>query len=62
MHGGDEPALELDGGHVRFQRSGSGADEGISEFALELGRELPAGAQSIEVGGVRIARLATSGR
>ncbi len=62
VRGGDEPVLELDGAYVRFEHSGSAAGEGISEFALALERDLPAGAQSIDVGGVRIARLGTAGR
>ncbi len=58
---GEPPVLELAGAHVRFEHSDSAAGEGISEFAFELERELPAAAQSIDVGGVRIARLAAAG-
>ena len=61
VSGGDQPALELDGADVRFEHAAAPAREGIREFRFELERELPGGADSIEVGGVRIARLGTAG-
>ncbi len=61
VRGGEVPVLELDGGRVRFERSHSAAQEGISEFEFELEAELPMDARSIEVGGVQITRLPAAG-
>jgi Glyoxalase-like domain len=55
--GGDEPALRVDGGTVRFQTAAGKHAEGLAEIALELPNELPGGAETIELGGVRLRRV-----
>jgi hypothetical protein len=49
--------LGLDGAAVRFEPAPAGSPEDICEIALELPHELPGGASSIRIGGVRITRL-----
>jgi len=58
--GAGEPMLALDGGVVRFERADGEAAEGLSEIAVELPaeRELPGGGEVVELGGVRLRRLA----
>ncbi len=51
---GEEPLLRLDGADLRFQAAPDERGEGLVELALELPRELPAGAGKTEVGGVRL--------
>jgi glyoxalase-like protein len=51
------PALELDGGEVRFAPAASEHEEGLVEIALALERELPGGALAVEIGGVRLRRV-----
>jgi hypothetical protein len=51
------PLLRLDGGEVRFAAAASEPEEGLVEIALELLHELPGGADTIEVGGVRLRRV-----
>jgi len=55
--GGERPVLGLDGGEVRFEAAASESAQGLVEVALELPRELPGGAQQIELGGVRLLRV-----
>jgi hypothetical protein len=49
--------LRLDGGEVRFEAASSEREQGLVEIALELAHELPGGAQTIELGGVRLRRV-----
>lgn len=55
--GDDGPALRLDGGEVCFVQATSERAEGIVEIALELERQLPGGADTIELGGVQLRRV-----
>lgn len=55
---GDQPLVRVDGGEVRFRGAADERAEGLVEIALELPRELPAGAQAIELGGVSVRRRA----
>jgi Glyoxalase-like domain len=48
------PVLGLDGGEVRFAPAASEQDEGLVEIALALEGELPGGAPTVELGGVRL--------
>jgi hypothetical protein len=52
------PLLRLDGAEVRFEPAASERDEGLVEIALETPVELPGAAATIELGGVRLRRLA----
>jgi hypothetical protein len=54
---GDRPRLELEGAQVRFERTGESAAEGISEIAVRTPAALPGGAETIELGGVRLRRV-----
>jgi hypothetical protein len=54
---GERPRLELEGAHVRFERTGESAAEGISEIAVRTPAALPGGAETIELGGVRLRRV-----
>jgi hypothetical protein len=54
---GEGPLLALDGGEVGFQPAADERHEGLVEIALELPRELPGGAETIELGGVRLRRV-----
>jgi hypothetical protein len=58
---GDQPLLRLDGGEVRFQAAADERAQGLVEIAVELPRELPAGAETIELGGVIVRRRAPVG-
>ena len=55
--GGAQPALLLDGGEVRFVAADGEREEGLVEIALELPDELPGGADTAELGGVRLVRV-----
>ncbi len=55
--GGEQPALRVDGGEVRFEQAVSEPTEGLVEIALELPHELPGGRETIELGGVRVRRI-----
>ncbi|HSZ05210.1 MAG TPA: hypothetical protein VK778_08410 [Solirubrobacteraceae bacterium] len=55
----DEPVLRVDGGEVRFQTATGESSQGLVEIALELPGELPGGAEAIEIGGVRLRRVAS---
>jgi hypothetical protein len=52
-----EQLLALDGGEVRFQHAASERAEGLVEIALELEHDLPGGADTIELSGVRLRRV-----
>jgi hypothetical protein len=52
-----EPLLCLDGAAVRFQAAASDDREGLVEIALELPHELPAGAATMQLGGVQLRRV-----
>jgi len=52
------PVLALDGSEVRFQPEADGRAEGLVEIAVETPGALPGGAATIELGGVRLRRLA----
>lgn len=54
-----EPVLRVDGGEVRFTTAGGEQGEGLVEIALELPRELPGGEDVLELGGVRLRRVAS---
>jgi hypothetical protein len=51
------PVLGLDGGEVRFAAAAGERAEGIVELELELEGELPGGAPTVELGGVRLRRV-----
>ncbi len=51
------PMLGLDGGEVRFETAASEREQGLVELALELPHELPGGAATAELGGVRLRRV-----
>ncbi|HTA12117.1 MAG TPA: hypothetical protein VK765_01760 [Solirubrobacteraceae bacterium] len=53
--------LRLDGSEVRFERAASERDEGLVEIALELPHELPGGASTLELGGVRLRGVSAAG-
>jgi len=57
--GADEPVLRVDGGEVRFTTAGGEQGEGLVEIALELPHELPGGEDVLELGGVRLRRVAS---
>lgn len=59
--GGTQPLLALDDGEVRFERASDAREECLVEIAVELPRELPGGAEVLELGGVRLRRLSPSG-
>jgi hypothetical protein len=54
---GGGAVLRLDGGEVRFREAAGERSEGIVEIALELERQLPGGADTIELGGVQLRRV-----
>ncbi len=56
--GGDGPVLRVDGGEIRFEAAASESVEGLVEIVLELPQELPGGGEAIELGGVRLRRIA----
>jgi hypothetical protein len=58
---GAEPVLRLDGAEIRFERAASERGEGLTEIALELPHELPGGAPTLELGGVRLRRASAGG-
>lgn len=49
--------LRLDGAEVCFRETAEARAEGIVEIALELERQLPGGAATIELGGVQLRRV-----
>ncbi len=59
--GKDGPLLQLDRGEVRFRVPAKEGEQGVVEIALELPGELPGGSEAIELGGVRLRRVAPSG-
>jgi hypothetical protein len=59
MSGGDGPVLRLDGGEVRFEAAADERAEGLVEIAVESPHELAGGAETIELGGVRLRRIAS---
>jgi hypothetical protein len=58
VNGGDRPVLRVDGGEVHFETAASERAEGLVEIAVELPHELPGGREAIELGGVRVRRVA----
>ncbi|HEY4997481.1 MAG TPA: hypothetical protein VII03_05750, partial [Solirubrobacteraceae bacterium] len=58
--GGDaeQPSLALEDAYVRFELAADAATEGISEIAVRTPAELPGGTEVIELGGVRLRRVA----
>ncbi len=52
------PVLSVDGGEVRFEAAADERAEGLVEITLELPRELPGGADAVELGGVWLRRVA----
>ncbi len=61
VSGADRPLLRLDSGEVRFETAASESAEGLVEIAVELPHELPGGHDAIELGGVRVRRVAPVG-
>lgn len=57
--GGSEqaPVLELDGAKVGFELAKGEHSEGLVEISMELERELPGGASTVELGGVLLRRV-----
>jgi hypothetical protein len=55
---GDGPLLRVDGGEIRFETAAEESAEGLVEIALELPNGLPGGGEAIELGGVRLRRVA----
>jgi hypothetical protein len=49
--------LPVDDAEIRFEQATGEGAEGIAEIALELPHELPGGAPTLEVGGVRLRRV-----
>jgi hypothetical protein len=58
VSGADGPFLRVDGGEIRFEPVASESAEGLVEIVLELPHELPGGGEAIELGGVRLRRVA----
>jgi Glyoxalase-like domain len=58
VSGDDRPLLRLDEGEIHFERAASERAEGLVEIALALPHELPDGREAIELGGVRVQRIA----
>jgi hypothetical protein len=54
---GQGPALRLDGGEVRFERA-LGEREGLVEIDVQAPHELPGGDEVLELGALRLRRLA----
>jgi hypothetical protein len=52
------PLLRLDGGEVRFQSAAEELGDGLVEIAVETPAELPGGAELMQLGGLRLRRLA----
>ena len=61
VSGGDRPMLRLDGGEVRFETAASERAEGLVEIAVELPHGPPGAGEMIELGGVRVRRVAPVG-
>lgn len=58
-NGADRPVLRLDdGGEIVFETAANEHAEGLVEIAVELPHELPGGREAIELGGVRVRRVA----
>jgi Glyoxalase-like domain len=51
---GAASVLRVDGAEIRFEQAASEHAEGLTEIALELPHELPGGAPTLELGGVRL--------
>lgn len=58
MSAGERPTLLLDEGEIRFEAVEGAHAEGLVEIAVSIPHELPGGAQMIELGGVRLRRVA----
>jgi Glyoxalase-like domain len=58
VHGGDQPALGLDGAEVRFQSAEDEREEGLVEIAIEHSPRLDAAGGAIELCGVTLRALA----
>ncbi|HWJ50977.1 MAG TPA: hypothetical protein VNR42_08155, partial [Solirubrobacteraceae bacterium] len=54
---GEVPTLLLDEGEVRFEIAVDEQAEGLVEIAVSLPHELPGGAETVELGGVRLRRV-----
>ena len=54
---GERPLLGLEDAQVLFEQAADAAEEGISEIAVRTPAELPGGAETIELGGVRLRRV-----
>ena len=53
----ETPLLRLQESEVRFEEAAPGRREGLVELGLKLPHELPGGAESVELAGVRLRRL-----
>ncbi len=51
------PTLLLDEGEVRFESATDEQSEGLAEIAVSIPFELPGGAETVELGGVRLRRV-----
>jgi hypothetical protein len=59
--GGDgQPSLALDGAEVRFEKAAGERAQGLVEIDVERAHGQPGAADAIEVGGVRLRRLAAA--
>ncbi len=55
---GEQPTLRLDDGEVRFERTAEGRLERLVEIAVELPHELAGETECLQLGGVRLRRVA----
>ncbi len=58
--GEGQPSLALDGGEVRFERAADERAEGLIEIAVELAQGQADAGEALELGGLRLRRLACS--
>jgi hypothetical protein len=56
-----DPALRLEGAHVRFEPTRAAGGEGIVEIAVRTPEELPGAVETLDFGGARVRRLAPAG-
>jgi hypothetical protein len=56
---GGGPVLRVDGGEVRFATVPEERAEGLVEVALSLPHQPPGGSEALEIGGVRVRRVAS---
>ncbi len=54
---GERPTLLLDEGEVRFESATDEHAEGLVEIAVSIPHDLPGGAETVELGGVRLRRV-----